>query len=304
MTVTAQDDLAAPEVRPRTSPRYVVITPAKNEEQHVRKTLSSMIAQTMLPARWVIVDDGSTDRTAEIVEEYRSQHPWITLLRIAPGHARAPGKRVVELFNEGFRFVETTQWDYVVKLDADLSFAADYFESLFNEFAVDPKLGIAGGQCYDVLPRGIRLERTSQNHVRGATKVYARQCFQAIGGLVPGLGWDGVDELKAQMLGWRTRSVAHCRILHHRPTGSAVGAVRGKYFQGMASYAIGYDPLYFLLRCAYRALSKPYLIGAAAMAGGFVSSYIKGAARLADDDLRSFVRRRQRKHIFALKREA
>ena len=176
--------------------RYVIITPARDEEQHIEATIESVIGQTLRPAEWVIVDDGSTDRTSEILDQYAAQFPWIRLVHRPNRGFRKSGGGVVEAFYEGYDSLQCDAWDFIVKLDGDLSFSPDYFQRCFEHFREQPRLGIGGGDIYHDLDGELRLEANPKFHIRGATKIYRRPCWEDIGGLWPGPGWDTIDEVK------------------------------------------------------------------------------------------------------------
>ena len=203
--------------------KYVLITPAHNEEAFIEKTLASMVAQTRLPERWVIVDDGSTDRTAQIVEGYSSRYQWIELSRTPQRSDRSfAGK--VHAFNAGLERARSLEFDVIGNLDADLSFDPEYLEFLIGKFAEDPRLGVAGTPFTE--DDGYDTARDSfegENHVAGGCQLFRRRCFEDIGGYIPnpagGIDWVAVTT--ARMKGWRTRSFPEKRFHHYRPLGTA-----------------------------------------------------------------------------------
>ena len=203
----------------------MVITPVRNEEEHIEKTITSVVSQTIRPQRWVIVDDGSNDRTADIVGRWVIRHPWISLvLRKDRGH-RKQGTGVIEAFYDGYVTLGDIDWDFIVKLDGDVSFVPDYFERAFQYFSVDPKLGIGGGLIHNSDGNKLWVEKSNDPrfHVRGATKIYRRACWEDIGELIRAPGWDTLDEVKANMKGWTTNTFMDLPIIHHRYTGQADG---------------------------------------------------------------------------------
>jgi len=207
-------------------PAYVIITPARDEEPYIRFVLDSVGSQTVLPVEWIIVNDGSRDRTGEIVDQAASERPWIHVIHRHDRGFRKPGGGVMEAFYDGYHALSCKDWEFIVKLDGDLTLAPDYFERCFKHFSEDPDLGVGGGCiCHDKSGELV-LEANPSFHVRGATKIYKRECWEAIGGLWPAPGWDTIDEVKANMLGWQTRTFADLRILHHRRTGTAEGTWR------------------------------------------------------------------------------
>jgi poly-beta-1,6-N-acetyl-D-glucosamine synthase len=273
--------------------RYVVITPARNEAQHIENTLESMTRQTIKPAAWIIVDDGSSDDTTAIAGRYAERYSWISVVRRPDRGFRQPGAGVVQAFEAGFQALSTLDWQFIVKLDADLSFEPDYFEQCFHEFQKDPHLGICGGGIYHSGPTGLTLEPNPLFHVRGATKIYRRQCWENLGGLVAVPGWDTIDEVKANLKGWNTRTVPDIVALHHRFTGSAQGAWKDSVKNGLANYICGYHPLFVLLKCFRRLMRKPYVIGAIGLLWGYLSGYLKGIAQVPDPILIRYTRTQQ-----------
>jgi biofilm PGA synthesis N-glycosyltransferase PgaC len=275
------------------STKYVIITPARDEELHLRKTVESILSQTILPAEWIIVNDGSQDSTGKIIDEYAAQHPWIHAVHRTNRGFRKAGGGVVDAFNDGYRELESKDWNFIVKLDGDLSFEPDYFEKCFANFEREPRLGVGGGvMCY--INEGIKsFESNPSFHVRGATKIYKRECWDAIGGFWPAPGWDTMDEVKASMLGWTTRSFPDLHLLHHRPTGAADGMWRNLVKNGRANYICGYHPIFMLAKCVRRLRHRPYLVGSAALLYGFVSGYLERVPQVDDRKTIRYLRQQQ-----------
>jgi len=274
---------------------YVIISPVRDEEAHLERTARCVVAQAQPPVRWIIVDDGSGDRTGEIADRLAASHDWITAVHRTDRGKRLPGGGVVDAFYDGFRALNDMSWDYIVKMDGDVSFEPDYFVRCLARFEQDPSLGIAGG-VIQTEQNGLLAPEDPEApafHVRGATKIYRRACWVAIGGLRPASGWDTLDEVTANMLGWRTRTLTDIPIVHHRSTGAAQGPWRNGVKNGRGSYAIGYHPLFMLGKCARRLFRKASGIGAAGMAFGFFSSYLKFAPRVAAPDVRRYLRGQQ-----------
>ena len=273
--------------------KYVIVTPVRDEEAYLRFTLDSMVQQTVLPREWVIVNDGSTDNTGNIIDEYAAKYSWIRHIPRGNRGFRKTGGGVVEAFYDGFNSLETQDWDFVIKLDGDLSFGPDYFARSFEKFNEDPKLGIGGPYLYHLL-NGVReLERCPEFHVRGAAKLFRRECWEAIEGLWVGMGWDTLDEVKANMLGWKSRSFADIEILHHRYTGEASGKWGNMVNYGKGDYATGYHPLFMLAKCAIRLVQPPYVLGSLGIMYGFLSGYLKNLPRIEDRRVIRYVRREQ-----------
>ena len=273
-------------------PKYIIVSAVRDEEQFIGQTIESVVRQSVLPAEWMIVDDGSTDRTASIAESYASRYPWIRVIRRGNRGFRQSGAGVVEAFYHGFNRIECRDWEFLVKLDGDLTFAANYFSNLFAAFDVQPKLGIAGGSLFHPIRGELKIEHCPKFHVRGATKVYRRACWEQIGGLLCAPGWDIVDESEASRLGWSTSSLNDNPVIHHRFTGTAESKWRDQVKNGKAYYVAGYHPLFLFAKCIYRLAFKPYVLGSCAIATGFVSGYFSRLPR-ASKPLINFVRRQQ-----------
>lgn len=280
--------------------KYVIITPARDEESHIQETILAVSRQTIRPVQWVIVDDGSSDNTGKIVESATKMYPWITALHRPNRGFRQAGGGVIAAFNDGYASLESSDWEFLVKLDADLSFTPNYFERCFAEFEKDPRLGIGGGGIYHLENDSLKLESSSAFHVRGATKIYKRECWEKLDGLLTAPGWDTVDEVKANMLGWRTRTFPDLQVSHHRFTGAADGAWRDSVKNGLANYVTGYHPLFMFFKCMRRVAAKPYLIGSLGLGWGFLSGYLRRAPQVQDDILIKYTRSQQMRRLLFL----
>jgi len=277
--------------------RYVIITPVRDEEKHIETTIESLRRQTILPSEWVIVDDGSTDRTGEFLDRAAAESPWIRVIHRTNRGFRKSGGGVMEAFYDGYNTLQRNDWDFIVKLDGDLSFAPEYFEKCFEYFRRDPNLGIGGGEIHHDISGSLKLEENPRFHVRGATKIYKRACWEAIGGLWPAPGWDTIDEVKANMLGWKTYAFADLHLLHHRFTGSADGSLRNSVKHGVACYTSGYHPLFVAASCLRRVTQKPYVIGSAAMAYGFLKAHWTHPPRVEDRSYVAYIRGQQLRRL-------
>jgi biofilm PGA synthesis N-glycosyltransferase PgaC len=276
-------------------PSYVVVTPVRNEEKFLSCTIDSIAAQTIRPLQWIIVDDGSTDNTANIAKAAAKEHPWIQIVQRPDRGSRNQGGGVVEAFYDGYHFVEAENWEFLIKLDGDLSFRADYIEKCLLRFRRDSKLGIGGGTICRMWKDVLMPEAPGDPafHVRGATKIYKRDCWEAIAGVIPAPGWDTVDEYKANMLGWSTYTFPELKIRHHRSAGDAVGTWKNWVKNGLANYVAGYHPLFMTCKCGKRAFSKPYGIGALGLLVGFASGYLRRVSQVNDPQLIRYVRNQQ-----------
>ena len=276
-----------------TLPTYVLITPARNEAEFIELTLKSVVSQTVKPLKWVIVSDGSTDGTDEIVGRYAVSHPWIELVRMPERRERHfAGK--VHAFNAGFALVKDLNWDAVGSLDADISFDEEFFSFLLGKLAENPELGLVGAPFKDSSMYDYRF--VSIEHVSGACQLFRRACFTEIGGYVPvkSGGIDHVAVITARMKGWKTRTFTEKICLHHRKIGTAErGALAAKYRVGALDYALGGHPMWEVFRTVYQMSKKPYIIGGLMLLAGYVISSIRRAERPVSKELIEFRRREQ-----------
>jgi poly-beta-1,6-N-acetyl-D-glucosamine synthase len=280
--------------------KYVVVTPVRDEEAHLPFTIESMLRQTIRPAEWIIVNDGSSDNTARILDEYSRSYSWIRPVHRQDRGFRKSGGGVVDAFNEGYQHLQVKDWEFIVKFDGDLSFDADYFERCFHNFAENPKLGVGGGVICYLIDGAKRFEECPAFHVRGATKIYRRSCWDAIGGFWPAPGWDTIDEVKANFLGWQTQSFGDLHLIHHRQTGSADGLWGGLVKNGVANYVCGYHPLFMLIKCLRRLPQNPPVLGSAALMYGFVSGYLKRIPQVNDSAMIAYLRGQQLRRLAGL----
>jgi len=277
---------------------YVLVTPVRDEEATIGKTIDSVIRQTLLPAEWVIVSDGSTDRTDEIIREAAAQHPWIRLLPLQarPGRSFAA---VVHNTEAGIRHLECGNYAYLGLLDSDVTFQTDYFEQLIGRFEAEPALGLAGGVVIDVgLPRD-RFPRNRRD-VPGAVQFFRRECFERIGGLIPipEGGWDGMTCAMARMHGYQTRLFTDLVVDHLKPRNiHEGGAVRRKWQLGVRDYAAGYHPLFEAVKCLSRVTDPPFLVGSAAWLVGYFGSAIRRLPRVVPAEVVNHIQREQKDRL-------
>jgi glycosyltransferase involved in cell wall biosynthesis len=281
-------------------PQYAIITPAKNEEATIERTIESVIHQTILPTRWVIVDDGSTDRTAEIVETYLSSHRYMRLVRRRHSGRRHFGSKV-EAFNSGYESLNGTPHAFIGNLDADISLQPNYYEQILAEFQRDTRLGIAGGIVYTSIGNRFITRDYTKDSVGGAVQLFRRECFQAIGGYRP-LARGGIDaaaEIMARMNGWTVRKFPDIPVYEHRRTGSAQHGVLGAAFeQGIRFHSLGYGFTFFLLRCVYRAKDRPILLHSVASLLGFIAAVLKRNPVGMSPELVSYLRSEQKAKLW------
>jgi biofilm PGA synthesis N-glycosyltransferase PgaC len=277
----------------------VVITPVRNEAKYLQETITSVVNQKLRPARWVIVDDGSTDSTAELADKAAASHTWISVIRRPDRGFRKSGAGVMDAFYDGYRMVKDMKWDCIAKLDGDLSFGPDVFAGILDALSRDPKLGICGGDIYHKMDGKTVIESREDPafHVRGATKFYRLDCWTQIDGLLPVTGWDTLDEVKANMLGWKTARTPAARFLHLRPTGGADGSWKNAFKNGRGSYISGFHPLYVISKCVRRIPTRPFFVQSLGLFMGFFSSYFSNVGQIQDKALVRYLRDQQMRRL-------
>lgn len=283
-----------------TSPAYLIITPARNEERFFRRTCESVARQTIPPKLWIVIDDGSTDSTKAIAEEYAEKCEYMRVMSATRSKSLESSGRLnrgldAVAFNEALATTDLGDYDYVGKLDADVEFEPDYYERLFAEFDKDDRLGICSGHVYEHNPVTDRMEMAwvPEWHARGAGKVYRRACFEAIGGIEEILGWDGIDEAKAQIKGWYSRVFVEPRLIHLRPQGGRDGILRGRVNLGLHSYILHYHPLFILPRALRLGSGSPIVLGGLAYIYGYLRACLTRPERYSDKEVIRFIRRSQ-----------
>lgn len=281
---------------------YVLITPARNEERFIEKLIESVIHQTVLPEKWVIVNDGSTDATASIVSRYVEKYDWMELLNLSPRRDRSFAAKV-HAFNAGFARVKNLEFEVVGNLDSDLSFEADYLEFLLNKFREDASLGVAGTIFREEGYSSATDSFEGQNHVAGGCQLFRRRCFERIGGYVPnkagGIDWIAVTT--ARMMGWTTRSFREKYFFHYRSLGTAERSLLASTFSyGEKDYYLGGHPLWELFRAAYRTTKKPYVVGGLVLYSGYLSAFLRRMDRPVSDELMRFHRKEQMRKLRAI----
>lgn len=279
-----------------TRPSILVVTPARNEAKTIPHTIESMIAQTLRPTRWTIVDDGSTDDTGGIVERAAAAHSWIHLVRRQDRGRRSVGPGVIEAFYDGLAHSNLDDFDYVCKLDGDLQFGPAYFEHLLKKFASDPRLGTASGKCYDRTATGWTPLRTNDDFSLGAAKFYRVACFQEIGGFVRQVMWDGIDCHRCRMMGWKAASLPdeELKLYELRPMGTSDRSVfHGRFRWGRGQYFMGTHWLYALAIAAYRTFERPFAVGGLCILAGYFGAMIRRHQRYDDLEFRRHLRRWQ-----------
>ena len=277
-----------------TTLRYALVTPARNEADYIELTLRSVVAQVCRPMRWVIVSDGSTDGTDDIVRRYAAEHDWIELVRM-PERTERHFAGKVHAFNAGLARLSGLDHELIGSVDADISFDAGYFRFLLGRFAANPRLGVAGtpfketGRSYD-------YRFTNIEHVSGACQLFRRECFESIGGYLPvkGGGIDWIAVTSARMRGWQTRTFTETACHHHRPMGTAGSNQLAASFRlGRKDYRLGGHPLWELFRGAYQMRSRPFVLGGLLLVSGFFWDLLRRAPKVVDAELQHFHRGEQ-----------
>jgi biofilm PGA synthesis N-glycosyltransferase PgaC len=280
---------------------YVIITPARNEEKNITRVIESMISQTLLPLKWVIVSDGSTDGTDDIVRQCLTSYSWIEFVRM-PEHTERDFSAKVNCFNAGYSKIKDLNYDIIGNLDADISFGPDYFEFLLAKFQNDPTLGCGGTPFIE---NGIHYDYryTNIEHVSGACQLFRKQCFEDIGGYVPikGGGIDFVAVTTARMKGWKTRTFTEKTCIHHRKMGTGnTRPIMTSFRQGKKDYFLGNHPLWEIFRTLYQMTRKPIIISGVLLMTGFVRNAVTRTQKPISVELQKFIRREQMRRLKTL----
>lgn len=270
--------------------RYYVVIPAYNEEAFVNQMLQSLAAQTILPAKAVLVDDNSTDDTASIASRFAGENNWLAVITTSAQNIHLPGSKVIQAFNKGLEVLDE-HYDVMVKLDADLILPPDYFEAILNVFATDEKAGMAGGFAYIEKNGEWLLENlTDKDHIRGAFKAYRKECFLQIGRLKPAMGWDTVDELLAKFYGWKVVTLQDLKVKHLKPTGASYNKA-ARHKQGEAFYSLGYGFIITAIASAKLAMRKKKPLLFIDYITGFLKAKTAGKELLVTPQQAKYIRR-------------
>lgn len=281
--------------------RYVIVSPVKNEAAHIRHTITSVMAQTVLPERWIIVDDGSTDETPQLLEEAARQYDRITIVHNpTQAEERSGGSKVVRAFYTGLKTIDHTHYDFIVKLDGDLELPENYFEEIIRAFEADSKIGICGGYILNKYGDTFIREKSNSHHVRGAFKSVRTACFEQIGGFRETWNWDGLDEMGALFHGWKTK-VLELPVKHFRPTSQAYNPYKHALKSGEEYYKMRTDLFLTLLRTGMRIPKKPYIGGACCFLYGYFKAWFGRSPKTVEKDLGRFMNRFHYKRIFLRK---
>lgn len=282
--------------------RYALITAARNEADHLTKTIASVVAQTRLPERWVIVDDGSTDQTATIAEQHAAQHPWMVVLR-RPARTNRSFVGKAHAVNAGLERLADLDLEVVGNLDADVSFDPDYVEFILGKFTADPQLGLAGTPFVENGYDSTRDSFEGENYVAGPFQLFRWQCFQDIGGYVPNHagGVDWIAVMTARLKGWKVRAFPEKRFFHHRPMGTAErNPLNALFSYGQKDYYLGGSPIWQLFRVTYRLTKRPYVLGGLALLFGYLWAAVRHVKRPVSNELMRYHRTDQMKKLRAV----
>ncbi len=275
--------------------KYVLVSPARNEADYIEKTIKSVLSQSELPRKFIIVSDGSTDGTDDIIMKYQEENEFILLLRADGEKNRNFGSKV-NAFNAGYAKLNDLDYDYIGCLDADVSFDKEYYKNIFERFDLNSELGLAGGWIWDIDGETFRESVNSPDSVPGAVQMFRRKCFEDIGGYFP-LKKGGIDAyatVRARMSGWETRSFTELKVYHHRPMGTGKGSLLDSRFrQGIMEYSHGNHPLFELAKCILRIKEYPHLIGSAFRMTGYLFSMLRRDVPDFPDNVVKFLQNEQ-----------
>lgn len=282
--------------------KYVIITPAYNEENYISKTIQSVINQTIKPAEWIIIDDGSSDKTAEVVEKYLNNCPWIKFYKKGKSNSEF-GANVVQNFYYGYERLQTNDWDFIAKLDADLDLLRDdYFEYQMNAMLQNSKLGLTSGITFYTAENGEKKEVWHPEwRTTGAMKFYRRACWEDIGGIIPIFGWDGIDEYKAMYNGWITKTFYELKV-HHLAKHVSFARYSFNYFhnKGISLYRRGFSFTFVLLK-SLQWIKRRNKIAFYGLLKGFTYAYKQNMTKIVSKDEIKFIRKFQVKRFFKIK---
>jgi len=272
--------------------KTLIITPFLNEETVIRALIDSVISQQKGVDKWVLVDDGSTDKSAEIINEYLQEHPWISLLQLDhKKQKRSIGAKIINAFNKGLETVKLVEFDIIMKIDADLILPTNYVLEISNQFETNSRLGLCGGVCGLIENDRIVLEsKTNLDHVRGALKAYRRECFIEIEGLVNKMGWDSVDEYKIRYANWEVKVLPELMVAHLKETNIKTGHARASFKNGIMLYTIRFDIPLLMTNVLKRLLWKPYIIQGIAIFVGYFYAFLTREERIVTTRLGKFIR--------------
>lgn len=275
---------------------YVLITPARNEEAFIEKTIQSVVSQTILPERWVIVSDRSTDGTDDIVRRYAAAHSFIQLVRVQEESHRNFGAKA-NAFTAGYDSIGNVECEFLGNLDADVSFEPSYYQNIMTHFAHNNRLGIAGGIIQELIKNKYVCQNISLNSVAGAVQLFRKECYEKIGGYIP-MEYGGIDaaaEILARANGWEVKTFPQYKVLHHRRvTTGKRNIIATRFYHGMTNYLLGYSPFFHIMRSFFRMMQRPIFIGSVASILGYYYAFIQRREKRLPDSAVRFLRNEQR----------
>lgn len=279
-----------------TTRKYALISPCRDEAEYLQKTIDSIISQTILPTKWIIVDDGSTDRTPYMLAEAAAKYPFIEIITRKDRGKRSVGPGVIEAFYAGYQHINPRDYDYICKLDLDLEIPGQYFELMIERMESNPRLGTCSGKPYFYNQGELTIEKCGDEMSVGMIKFYRVNCFEQIGGFVREVMWDGIDCHTCRMLGWIACSwdEPEMRFIHLRPMGSSdKNILKGRIRHGFGQYFMGTGPVYMTVSSLYRMTTPPVFIGGLFMLWGYLQSWLSGQPRYENPEFREFLRKYQ-----------
>ncbi len=266
--------------------KYFIITPTKNEGKYISITIESVLNQTIKPIKWFIINDYSTDNTKKIIKKYQKKHSWIKLIDSKQKKKWDPGGKQIKMFYEAYNQIKNSNWNFIVKLDADMKFEKNYFEKLFLEFEKNKKLGVTSGK-YEI--------KQKSYHTIGGSKIYRKNCFiEEI--LVPLLSWDSIDEIIAEMNGWEVMCF-DIPIIHLKKEGSIDGQLKRRFYEGLGHYVKKSSPVYVIFRGTKKLTQKPRFISSFAFILGYISGFLSKKERYNNDEFTKFLRKKEIERI-------
>lgn len=281
--------------------KYALITSAKNEEGYIGTTIRAVTRQTILPAKWVIVDDDSTDRTYAIIAEFAEKHPFIEPVHLEQSKEWSFQSKA-HAVNFAHKRLNGVEYDFLGILDADISFDDHYYETILSKFAKNPKLGLAGGMIAESHNGEFVAQSYYLNSVAGAVQLFRRTCYEQVGGYIPSKrgGIDAIAEMMTRMHGWHVQSFPEIMVQHHRPTGlTRANIFKSRFIYGQRDYALGNHPMFMLLKCVHRFREKPYVIAGLLRMIGYSWSWVKKEPRPVPEEVVAYLRKEQLKRMLS-----
>ncbi len=278
---------------------YIIITPVKNEEKYIRKTLESISLQTYRPKRWIIVDDGSNDSTLSIIMEYDKKFDWITLISIDNISAQKQGgTKVVRAFYKGYELIKEDKFDVICKIDGDLLFPNNYFERIMLEYNNNENMGVCGGICVIEEDNKLIPEKYNLNSLRGPIKSYRKSCFDEIGGIMHTFNWDTIDNIMALYYNWEILIIPELKVIHLKPTSTDINnGLKFYYSDGIEDNKIGYNFLVIFIKVCFLTVRKPFIIGAFIYLFGFTRGKLRKDKKIFQKELRKFASKYKHNHF-------